>query len=272
MICDLHTHSYFSPDGHATLEEMVQGASSCGIAYYGITEHFDLDFLSKRHCEAGGRVFSTTDPAQYFPAARKLQRAAETPGFHMFVGAEFGFCPDPEVQRALCGIAEQYAPDYIINSVHIIDGNDVYFHDFYRGKNKKEAYTCYLKRVLESLGADYPYEIVGHVGYPSRNAPYLHRAMRYRDFPELIDAILNTIIEKDKILEVNGSAVGAGDFLPGTDILARYYALGGRKISYGSDAHGPSRLCQGREKAVAALKEIGFTHLTLPVSRAELPL
>lgn len=274
MLSDLHTHSYFSPDGHATLEEMLQGALSLGIGYYGISEHFDLDFLSRRHYEAGGGAFSTTDPAAYFPAARKLQHEVEKPEFHMLVGAEFGFCPDPEVQQVLSGIAEDYAPDFIINSVHIIDGQDVYFADFYRGRDRKEAYSRYLTRVLESLDAEFPYDIVGHIGYPSRNAPYVRRAMRYKDHPDLFDAILKKIIEKDKILEVNGSTAGAPcDFLPDTDILERYFALGGRKISYGSDAHGPSRLCQGRIKAVEALKKIGFTSLTIPTTpRTLLPL
>ena len=74
------------------------------------------------------------------------------------------------------------------------------------------------------------------------------------------------IIEKDKILEVNGAGRGcASEFLPDRDILKRYYRLGGRKVSYASDAHSTPSILRNREKIAAALKEIGFTCVTVPV-------
>ncbi len=266
MICDLHTHSYFSPDGHATLEEMVRAAREQAIGYYGVSEHFDCDALSPAHFEAGGGPFPTTDPARYFPHARALQEKETDGTFCMLVGGEFGFCPDPAVQAHLCSIQREFAPDFVINSVHIIDGADVYFAPFFEGKTREEAYERYLYRVQESLGAQYAYDIVGHIGYPSRNAPFGHREMTYEQFPRLFDAILQEIIDRGKILEVNGSTAGLhAPFLPDVSVLKRYFALGGRAVSYGSDAHGPAFLCQNRGRAVEALKEIGFTHLTVPL-------
>ena len=88
--------------------------------------------------------------------------------------------------------------------------------------------------------------------------------LRYADFPALFDDILSAIVARGKILEVNSSARGAGDFLPGRDILERYFALGGRMVSFGSDAHRIDRIAQGREKVVAALQEIGFEGITVP--------
>lgn len=266
MLTDLHTHSYFSPDGHGTLDEMVSEAKKLGLRYYGISEHFDCDYLSPAHYEAGGGPFTTSDPDKYFPYAKDLQARVNDDGFTMLVGGEFGFCPDPIVQAHLKEIQAKYQPDYIINSVHIIEGADVYFAPFFEGKDKETAYEIYLCRVLESLDASYHYDIVGHIGYPSRNAPYPNKRMAYADFPALFDKILNRIIEKGKILEINGSTAGLdASFLPDVTILRRYFELGGRRISFGSDAHGPTRLCQNREAAMNALREIGFTHITVPV-------
>lgn len=265
MLTDLHTHSYFSPNGHGSLGEMVAAARELGVRYYGVSEHFDCDFLSPAHYAKGGGPFSTTDQNAYFPFARELQAASESPSFTLLVGAEFGFCPDPAVQDYLVGIQEKFSPDFVINSVHIIDGADVYFAPFFEGKSKREAYEIYLRRVLESLDARYSYDIVGHIGYPSRNAPYGGKAMRYADFPALFDEILSKIIEKGKILEVNGSTAGLGTpFLPDLSVLERYFALGGRRVSYGSDAHGPSRICQNRREAAEALRAVGFSRLTVP--------
>ena len=85
------------------------------------------------------------------------------------------------------------------------------------------------------------------------------------EFGDEIDEVLKTVIAKDKILEVNASAHGLKQIcLPSEEILRRYYALGGRKISYASDAHQTSSILRGREQIVALLKEIGFTYLTVP--------
>ena len=59
------------------------------------------------------------------------------------------------------------------------------------------------------------------------------------------------------------SGIGA-PFLPDTGVLARYFELGGRRLSFGSDAHDTSRIAEGRETAVAALKALGFAALTIP--------
>ena len=46
--------------------------------------------------------------------------------------------------------------------------------------------------------------------------------------------------------------------------MRRYYQLGGRKISFGSDAHGPDRIAEKWDEVVAMLKNIGFTYITVP--------
>ncbi len=266
FLTDIHTHTFFSPDGRASLSEMLWAAEALHISHLGICEHFDYDFLSPAHYAAGGGPFPTTDPAAYFSAARKLQgERGESPPL-LLAGAEFGYSPDPIVQARLKALSEAYSPDFTVNSVHIIDGADVFFADYFHGKSKAEAYRKYLLRLRESLDAPYPYDIVGHIGYPVRGAPYPDRGMHYEEFSTLFDDILKTIIERGKILEINGSADGTGSpHLPTYDVIARYHALGGRFVSFGSDAHEPSRLLAGREAAVSTLKAIGFSFLTLPM-------
>ena len=136
---------------------------------------------------------------------------------------------------------------------------------YFEGKSKEYAYSRYLEQVRLSLDAPYPFDIVGHVGYVSRKAPYADRKIRYADYAALYDEILKTIIEKDKILEVNSSSRGAeSEFLPDTDVLRRYFELGGRKVSFGSDAHWTERIADKADLVFRALKEIGFSFLTIP--------
>ena len=47
MLTDIHTHSAFSADGETALAEMLARARSLGVAYYGVSEHFDYDYLAE---------------------------------------------------------------------------------------------------------------------------------------------------------------------------------------------------------------------------------
>ncbi len=256
---DIHTHSTFSNDGRSPLADMIGQAKRLGLRYYGVSEHLDTDSVS-------GKIFTMTDVPAYFAAARQLQRRESGEGFTVLVGGEFGYSTEPQANAELAAIFETYSPDFVVNSVHVVDGYDCYFPGYFAGKEKKAAYRAYLERVRESLEAPYPYDVVGHIGYVSRNAPYPDRTLRYEDFPDLYDEILKRIVEKGKILEVNSAGKGSGwEFLPSPDVLARYFSLGGRLISFGSDAHNTARLAEKREIVAAALKEIGFTQIAVPV-------
>ena len=83
-----------------------------------------------------------------------------------------------------------------------------------------------------------------------------------------IGAAVTAIIQKNKILEINGKNFNSGKYvsatLPDFDMIERYFTLGGRNISYASDAHAPNQIIEGRKEIVARLKAIGFTHFTVP--------
>lgn len=263
ILTDVHTHTTFSPDGKDDIYTMIAEAKRKKVAYYGIAEHFDYDYV------LGGFSFDDTpytfiDAESYFSTARKIQEQ-EKENIHILVGGEFGFTPDKSAGKFYQSLIERYKPDFVVNSVHSNNINDYYFADCYEGKTKEEAYDEYLNLVLQSVYAEYDYDIIAHLTYCSRYAPYPDKKLRYADFSKQIDSILKGIIERDKILEINSSARGAGsEFLPDVDILKRYYELGGRNISFASDAHFISRIIEKRELVIEKAKEIGFTHITVP--------
>lgn len=269
ILTDVHTHSTYSGDGISTLDEMVACAKEKGLRYYGVSEHFDKDY-AVLGLKIHGTIVPSTDAEAYFAHIRRLQ--AEYEGeLRLLAGGEYGFCPDQRCYDAYCELNETYRPDFVVNSVHTTDGADCYFPDYFTGKSKEYAYSRYLENVRRSLDAPYSYDIVGHIGYVSRNAPYEDKKLRYEAFAELIDDILRTVIAKGKLLEVNSSARGAGSaFLPDTDILTRYYELGGRLVSFASDAHNTARICENRALVAVELRKIGITYITIPDNGAYL--
>ena len=264
ILTDVHTHSAFSTDGKSPLSEMVTEAICRGIAFYGVSEHFDYDYTVLGLSYKGIPLTQTTDAAAYFAQARRLQ-AECAPHVRLLVGGEYGYADEGRCFDLYNELYERYAPDFVVNSVHTTDGFDCYDPAYFTGKSKKYAYSRYLENVRKSLEAPYSYDVVAHLGYVSRNAPYADKKLRYEEFPDMIDDVLRAVVAKGKILEVNSSSRGAGsDFLPDADILTRYYGLGGRLVSFASDAHDVSRIADKRNIVTDALKKIGFTFLTVP--------
>ena len=265
FMADIHVHSAYSFDSDAHLEKMLAAAQKKHADFYGASEHFNYDLIKDEKTAA---LFGIDEEA-YFHGARHLQE--DYAGcMNVLVGAEFGYTDDQRAQEKYCQIYEKYRPDFVINSIHSINGSDYYYKHLFFGetgapRNKKDVYGEYLRFVRESLDAPYPYDIVGHIGYLTRYAPYTDVRITCEEFGEQVDDILLAIIKKNKILEVNTSSKGLEDnFLPSEEILKRYYALGGRQVSFGSDAHDADRILDKWDEATGALKKIGFTYLTLP--------
>lgn len=265
MIIDVHTHSNFSPDSGETLENMLEAAHAKGLVFYGVSDHFEYDHESPFNP-------SPEKEEEFFHRARHMQEDYEG-CMNVLIGAEFGYSPKASAQERAKRTYEKYRLDYVVNSVHDLDGEDYYFKRVFVNKDKPETYGDYLKFVRQSLDVPYHYDIVGHIGYHTRYAPYADRRMYTEEFQAEIDDILQTIIKKGKILEINSSNKGGVEtFLPERKLLERYFALGGRKISFGSDAHDVGRIAEHYEEASAMAKEIGFTHFTLPCKGEEIKI
>ena len=268
FLTDLHTHTTYSHDGENTPAEMLAAAQQAGLAFYGVSEHFDYDYDLSLADEELRAAIQNSNPEEYFHALRHLQEDYEGV-MNVAVGAEFGYSDKQEVQGRYALTYEKYRPDFVINSVHSIGGVDfayVYYEkDAHLYKDKKEVLGRYFQLVRESLDAPYPYDIVGHIGYAARYVPFEDKTISLEDFGEQIDDILLTIIKKDKILEINtANKTLPNRTIPSRNIIERYFALGGRKVSFGSDAHFVERIADKREEVVEMLKEIGFTYITIP--------
>ncbi len=257
FLVDIHTHSTFSHDGRSALEEFCASAQKKGLLFYGVSEHFDYEI--KNQAEKAGLLEQRAREGEYFHTARHLQDDYAG-AMNVLVGAEFGFGEEERVQKEYLETYEKYRPDYVINSVHCVDGVDLY----YNRENIKEIYGKYLQLIRKSLDAPYPYDIVGHLEYAVRYEKD-HAAITMEEYGDILDDIFLTIIQKSKILEVNTSTKGLSQIsLPNENLLKRYFELGGRKVSFGSDAHETVRLADKFEEAVGMLKRIGFTYLTVP--------
>lgn len=261
ILTDMHSHSSFSHDCKIDFAKMLACAQEKGLSFYGLSDHFDYDY-DILLTEIGERPRSKEETEEYFHKVRHLQEDYEGV-MNVAIGAEFGFSEAPEVQDIYQGIYDKFRPDFVINSVHSGGGVDFYRHKY--TESKEVVYRKYLRLIRKSLDTSYPYDIVGHIGYIARYVPYEDKSFSLEEFGEELDDIFLTVIKKDKILEVNSKSKGLPQLsLPNEALLRRYYELGGRKISFGSDAHIKEHIAFNREEVVKMLKGIGFTYITVP--------
>lgn len=225
---DLHIHSILSYDSKELPENYVIAAKKRGERMLGFAEHYDYDMYLR---DRKTKLCNLKALEEHVFALNYEYRQ-----FKVLKGIEFGYSKEALAQYRKVEKDNEF--DYVILSVHTLGGKDCYDPEAYDGFTKKEAYKQYFNTVLESVSADVNYQILGHLGYVSRHAPYTNRKIIYKHFASTIDEILKQVIARGVSLEINGAVGSSGaSFLPDCDILDRYIELGGKNFTYGSDAH-----------------------------------
>ena len=242
---DYHLHSSVSFDSESTALDMAKRAKDIGLREICFTDHCDYNSdKNKKHYPI--------DLAEYDNAYASL----EVPGLKIKRGFEFGLT---DWNRAeLDAMLEKRSFDFVIGSVHFVDGFDPYDREYWIDKTETEAYLGYLERILECIKIHDRFNVLGHLTYVSRSVYNpTKNLLEYSDYREVCDEIFKTLISKDKGIEINTSAVSSlGVLLPSYDFVKRFRELGGKIITVGSDAHSPQRVGQHIDKALAIAKEV----------------
>lgn len=242
---DCHMHSRVSFDGHDRGIDLALAAKNAGLEEICFTDHLDYDPLGKM----GKMDFDTEDYNREYDGLT-------LPGLEIRRGLEFGMTADNREQFARD--LQRRPFDFVLGSVHFVDGMDVYFHDYWAGKSVFQAERRYLEATLECVTLHEDFDVLAHLTYiaktPVHPAP---RPVPYDAHDKLIDEILRTLAQKGKGLEMNTSGVDrCGGFLPTADIFHRFRELGGRIVTVGSDAHTCDRVGQYSREACRILKDI----------------
>ncbi|MBU1142807.1 MAG: histidinol-phosphatase HisJ family protein, partial [Firmicutes bacterium] len=194
---------------------------------------------------------------------KEIARVRIEENFNVYMGVEIGY--QPHLNERMTNFLKSYPFDFVICSIHLGDGLDFYNGDFFKGKTQAEAYRRYYEIVLHAVKSYDDYDVFGHLDYIIRYGGYENRTYQLKDYAEILDEILMTIIKKGKGLEINTSGIryGLGVLHPGIDLLKRYKELGGKIITFGSDTHKIKDYYDGFEEAKKMLLEAGFEYVTV---------
>ena len=250
MFADYHSHSFFSFDGEAHAHEMAAMAARRGLDELCFTDHLDFD------------LYPTAHVPDFAARARELERLRELyPGLVIRAGTEVSLRDESCADRARAAMAG-HAFDFILGSVHTVDGVDAWADRYYEGKTQAEAYRLYLEAIVRALPTLPEMNVLGHYDFVCKYAPYPDRAMRLSYGPEQFDFIFRHLIARGKALEIN-TASWQQDAPWGLDILKRFRELGGEFVTVGSDTHGYERVGARVKEGLTLAKEAGIPYVAV---------
>lgn len=241
-------HSSFSSDSETPAEDMVKQAIALGLPAICLTDHYDMDYSTGE--------FQLDTPA-YAKKIRELQEKYRDQ-IEIRFGVELGL--QLHLKERMEAYVNAWPFDYVIGSMHVINGKDPYYEDSFPDWTAEELYRAYFASTAENIRSFHSFQTLGHLDYVVRYGKEKGTSYQYKTFADEIDAILKELIRYDIALEINtgGYKAGLGVPNPMPDVIRRYREMGGEKITFGADAHQPEHIAFHFDDAVRIAKEAGF--------------
>ncbi len=257
-IYDSHAHTVNSHDGGQTMQELCLAAMEKGLCGIAVTDHADMWFYESDNTYA--RIKNCIEQVHEMQKLYKNQ-------IELLLGVEMGeYLYSPQHGETIMELAEY---DIILGSVHSVFYED-WTDSYSRLSFDKE--TTQMKKIIgfmheyftqmTNMTEHTDIDTVSHLTCPLRyiNGKY-KRGLDISQFNKEITHILSVMIERNLALEINTSGINSelGDFMPEYNIVKKYYDMGGRLITIGSDAHISKNIGNGWAEAIQMLKAAGFS-------------
>ncbi len=256
---DFHMHCAASEDSEVPPELLCRAAAAKGLTMIAVTDHVELVDFQKGAYDVA-----------YSESWRMMTDAEVPDGLRLAKGIELG---EPCFDTALAAsLLSEHPYDFVLASQHRLSDAlpDYYFIDYSEWSDEAivaemQAYFEEVYRVVQWNGFD----SLAHLTYPFRYLPEKWRNGDYTPWQTVIDALLTTLAANGKALEINTSGIrkGQGMTSPDYPLIKRFFELGGRHITVGSDAHRENEVGADLEEAVNLAKKAGFTTITVYFER-----
>lgn len=255
-VIDYHMHTHFSGDSEANPREHILQAIQMNLDEICFTDHKDFDYPIDSF---------DLDVERYYQEIKQLQEEFRDQIMIKW-GIEIGL--DLDHVDEINALIDKYPFDFVIGSIHVIHHTEFYYGEFFKNKTKEQAHQQFFEETLKCVQTFDCFNVLGHLDYIVRYGPYEDKTVDHEKYQDIIDEILKTLISKNKGIEVNTS--GYRDLktcgFPNFEQVKRYYELGGRIITIGTDSHTSDRVGEHCFEVAKKYQEIGlddvstFTH------------
>ncbi len=252
-LIDMHTHSDNSFDGHHSCVLLCESTITNGGRGIAITDHCDIDGK-----EYDFRAFSLNQYVQTYAAKKAFEGK-----ILVLQGLELGqgiYEKEKSEQ-----ILNAYNYDFVLGSIHNLKDTPDFYYLNYNEQDVDDLLKRYFEAELE-LARWNMTDSLAHLTYPLRYITGKYGIeVDLTKYYGIIDAIFETLIKNDKALELNVSGLYGelGDTMPNAELIKRYFDMGGRLITVGTDSHYYDKVVVGIDKGYDILKKCGFKEFTI---------
>lgn len=272
---DIHCHTKYGGHCEGSITDCVNSANHKNLKILGFSEHFPLP--SKFYDPAGDSAMLPESLQTYLKDVEKERTNSQMGLDKVLVGLEVDFIP--RFRKDISKNLEELRVDYLIGSIHFIDGWNFDYNEEtfktglekrYKG-NEKKVVNDYFNLVREMIQSDL-FQIVGHLDLIKKfnlNGIYFDESESY--YTNWVKEILKLVKKKDLIIEVNSAGLDkkVKEQYPSKWVIKECYE---RKIpvTMGSDAHRPSEIGRYFDKITRMLNDIGYKRLVYFLKRKKI--
>lgn len=157
---DYHFHTDFSSDCDEPMQAVIASAKEKGLSALCVTDHYDMDFPVRPE---EPDVDFDLDLDSYYRTYHALSEKL-VPEFDLRVGVELGVMPS--TTKKLNAFVQAHPElDFIICSLHVVDGMDPYYPEYFEGKEDLSAYRHYFETLLACVKEFDNFNVCGHLDY-----------------------------------------------------------------------------------------------------------
>lgn len=267
-LIDCHTHTSFSVDSEADINQCISRAAELGLAAYAITDHCEANaWYEKEHygenppdCDAFGYCHDFEGSVS---AVTEIKEKLDGK-LNLICGVELGqIAHDMEIAKK---VNSDSRLDFIIGSVHqVLDEKDFYYIDYLK-MTEDEIYNLlhrYFTEINTLCKSGIP-DVIGHLTYCLRYMKQRHGIEPdISRFDEIIADSFRILVQNGKGIEINTSGIrqGFGDTFPNLKYTRLFREMGGEIITIGSDAHTPEDIGKNITDGIELAKAAGFSQI-----------
>jgi len=236
--------------------EYVEFARTRGLREIGFADHIPQYFLPPERRDPS-LAMAEEELEAYVGEVQAAAAAVNDMAVRLSIEADYF----PGQEERLKAILDRYPFDYVLGSVHHLDGwgfdNPAELHG-YSGRDIDALYREYF-RLIRRMAATGLFDVVAH--------PDLPKKFGYRprtDIHGLYEETVRAVSAAGLTVEVNtaGLRQPAGEIYPAQAFLKLCYRYG-VPVTLGSDAHRPEDVGRDFDRAVAVLRQAGYTEVAV---------
>jgi histidinol-phosphatase (PHP family) len=272
---DNHVHSEWSWDAqHGSMERSCERAREIGLPSIAFTEHVDhtvwtASVAGLATVPADHPVAILADPAGHVTPPGfdvkgyllSIERCRERfPDLRILSGVELGepHWHSEAVQRVLS--RGQF--DRVLGALHCLPDGDLFQepNDLNGHRDPAEVVRTYLQEIANLVSQSETFSVLAHIDYPVRSWPARLGPFVAKLFEDEFRHALRATARSGMALEIN-------TVVPLQETVVRWWhEEGGEAVSFGSDAHDPSKVASGFADAAAMAQANGFRPLSDPLA------